>query len=74
LVIYCRQTTGVSAAHATHCATHCTPCRPLIRALSGWIRTPPLTNRTSRGSCCHGLYGVVNTIDKRVGTPSLVTQ
>ena len=24
LVIYC-QTTGVSAAHATHCATYCTP-------------------------------------------------
>ena len=24
------QTTSVSAAHATHCATHCTPCRPLI--------------------------------------------
>ena len=31
LVIYC-QTTGVSAAHATHCATYCTPCRPFIRA------------------------------------------
>jgi len=42
LVIYC-QTTGVSAAHATHCATYCTPCRPLRRAFSGWIRTPPPT-------------------------------
>ena len=42
LVIYC-QTTGVSAAHATHCATYCTPCRPLIRAFSGWIQTPPPT-------------------------------
>ena len=42
LVIYC-QTTSVSAAHATHCATYCTPCRPLIRAFSGWIRTPPPT-------------------------------
>ena len=42
LVIYC-QTTGVSAARATHCATYCTPCRPLIRAFSGWIRTPPPT-------------------------------
>ena len=42
LVIHC-QTTGVSAAHATHCATYCTPCRPLIRAFSGWIRTPPPT-------------------------------
>ena len=42
LVIYC-QTTGVSAAHATHCATYCSPCRPLRRAFSGWIRTPPPT-------------------------------
>ena len=42
-LIYC-QTTGVSAAHATHCATYCTPCRPLIRAFSGWIRTPPPTS------------------------------
>ena len=44
LVIHC-QTTGVSAAHATHCATYCTPCRPLIRAFSGWIQTPPPTLR-----------------------------
>ena len=42
LVIYC-QTTGASAAHATHCATYCTPCRPLMQAFSGWIRTPPPT-------------------------------
>ena len=42
LVIYC-QTTGVIAAHATHCATYCTPCRPLIPAFSGRIRTPPPT-------------------------------
>ena len=45
LVIYC-QTTGVSTAHATHCATYCTPCRPLIRAFPGWIRTPPPTCRS----------------------------
>jgi len=42
LVIYC-QKTGVSAAHATRCATYCTPCRPLIRAFPRWIRTPPPT-------------------------------
>ena len=42
LVSHC-QTTSFSAAHATHCATYCTPCRPLIRAFSGWIRTPPPT-------------------------------
>jgi len=35
LVIYC-QTTSASAAHATHCATYCTLCRPLVRAFSGW--------------------------------------
>ena len=40
LVIYCR-TTSVSAAHATHCATFCTPCQPLLRAFPGWIRSPP---------------------------------
>jgi len=42
LVIYC-QTSSVSAAHATHCATYCTPCQPLLRAFSGWIITPPPT-------------------------------
>ena len=42
LVIYCLPT-GVSAAHATHCATYCTPCRPLVREFPGWIRTPPPT-------------------------------
>ena len=30
-----------SIAHATHRATYFTPCRPLIRALSGWIQIPP---------------------------------
>jgi hypothetical protein len=39
LITYC-QTSSVSAAHAPHCATYCTPCRPLIRAFSGWILTP----------------------------------
>ena len=41
--MYC-QTSSVSSAHATHCATYCTPCRPLIRALSGWIGTLPSIN------------------------------
>ena len=45
-LVMCCQTTGVSAAHALHCATYCTPCRPLIRAFSGWIRTPPPTRYT----------------------------
>ena len=40
-LVICCPTTGVSAAHATQCATYCTPCRSLIRAFSGWIRTPP---------------------------------
>ena len=34
MVICCHTTSG-SAAHATHCATHVTPCRPLIRAFPG---------------------------------------
>ena len=42
LVVYF-QTSSVSAAHATHCATNCSPCRPLIRAFPGWIRTPDST-------------------------------
>ena len=24
----------------SHCATYCTPCRPLLRAVSGWILSP----------------------------------
>ena len=35
---------GEVLPNSTHCATYCTPCRPLIRAFSGWIRTPPPTN------------------------------
>ena len=50
LLIYCK-TTSVSATHATHCATYCTPCRPLIRAFSGWIRTPPPTPPCHPGTC-----------------------
>jgi hypothetical protein len=37
---FCR-TTSVSAAHATHCATYCTPCQPLLRDFPGWIRSRP---------------------------------
>ena len=61
LVIYC-QTTGVSAAHATHCATYCTPCRPLIRAFSGWIRTPPPT--------FWGIYWFQDQHDHRLSPPT----
>ena len=25
------------------CASYCAPCQPLLRAFSGWIRSPPLT-------------------------------
>ena len=25
----------------THCASYCAPCQPLLRAFSGWIRSPP---------------------------------
>jgi len=69
LVIYC-QTTSVSAAHATHCATYCNPCRPLIRAFSGWIRTPPLTLLRLCGTPTD-LYGVTAP-HVQEGTPKRV--
>ena len=50
LVIYC-QTTSVSAAYATHCATYYTPCRPLIRAFPGWIPPPPPTQGNHLNDC-----------------------
>ena len=50
LVCYCR-TTSASSAPCTsrrvcgpaHCASYCAPCQPLLRAFSGWIRSPPPT-------------------------------
>ena len=52
LVFYCR-TTSVSTAPCksrrmfcpTHRASYCAPCQPLLRAFSGWIRSPPPTMR-----------------------------
>jgi len=32
----------------THCASYCAPCQPLVRAFSGWIRSPPPTMDGSR--------------------------
>jgi hypothetical protein len=50
LVCYCRTTSASTAPCTsrrmccpTHCASHCAPCQPLLRALSGWIRSLPLT-------------------------------
>ena len=54
-VIYC-QTTSVSAAHATHCATYCTSIRPLICAFSGWIRTLPPTPSPLRTRPTHSSH------------------
>ena len=42
------QNNHVSAAHATHCATFCTPCQPLLRAFSRWIRSPPPSNTAAK--------------------------
>jgi hypothetical protein len=64
LIIYC-QTTGVSAAHATHCATYCTPCRPLRRAFSGWIRTPPPTGCAQHSLECVQHRTLFWTAEKR---------
>ena len=33
---------------ASACATYCTPCLPLLRAVSGWILSPPLTFQSQR--------------------------
>ena len=52
LVFYCRtpssSTTPCTSRRTccpacTHCASYCAPCQPLLRAFSGWIRSPPLT-------------------------------
>ena len=45
LVIYCQK---ISVSAAQDCATYYTPCRPLIRAFSGWILIPPPTHCPTR--------------------------
>ena len=65
LVFYCR-TTSASTAPCTSrrmccptlCASYYAPCQPLLRAFSGWFRSPPPTEthnltrrrRSTRGS------------------------
>jgi len=51
LVCYCRTTSASTAPRTsrrmccpTHCASYCAPCQPLLRAFSGWIRSPPPTS------------------------------
>ena len=52
-LVFCCRTTSASSAPCTsrricchmHCASYCAPCQPLLRAFSGWIRSPPLTSR-----------------------------
>ena len=75
LVIYCRRTSA-SAAHATHCATFCTPCQPPLRAFSGWIRSPPpspspLTYETVHTSYHHGPQIPPPTLPPHPGLPWL---
>ena len=48
LVCYCRTTsastepcTSRKMCCPTHCASCCAPCQPLVRAFSGWMRSPP---------------------------------
>ena len=52
------------------CYTYCTPCRPLIRAFSGWILTPPpsagetttVTNQASATATCYqNPYGIMKS-------------
>jgi len=56
LVFYCRIISASTApctsrrmCCSTDCASHCAPCQPLLRAFSGWFRSPPPTRR--RGRC-----------------------
>ena len=51
LVFYCRETSASTASCTSrrmcspaHCASCCAPCQPLLRAFSGWIRSPPPTS------------------------------
>ena len=37
----------------SHYATNCTPCRPLLRAVSGWILFPPPTSCPKSFSSSH---------------------
>jgi len=50
LVFYCRTASASTApctsrrmCYPTHCANYCAPCQPLLRAFSGWVRSPPPT-------------------------------
>jgi hypothetical protein len=43
-----------------HCASYCAPCQPLLRAFSGWVRSPPPTRKAQRGLALHaGFYTCV---------------
>ena len=51
LIFYCRTTSASTAPCTsrrmccpTHCATYCAPSQPLLRVISGWIRSPPFCN------------------------------
>ena len=48
MLFYCRTTSASTAPRTprrtccpTHCASYCAPYQPLLRAISGWIRSPP---------------------------------
>ena len=50
MVSYCRPTSASTAPCTPrrmccpmHCASYCAPRKPLLRAYSGWIRSPPPT-------------------------------
>ena len=59
---------GDSATHATHCATYYTPCRPLLRAFSGWILTPPPTAvACQRNGPCGIVRDGINGMDRFAG-------
>ena len=43
----------------THCASYCAPCQPLLRAFSGWIRSPPPTVGINQYLCSdEAVFGI----------------
>ena len=59
LVFYCWKNSASTAPCTSrrmccpaHCASHCAPCQPLLRAFSGWLRSPPPTKSGHPNKSC----------------------
>ena len=76
LVSHCRTTSARSAPCTsrrvcclTYCASYCAPCQPLLRAFSGWIRSPPLTQNFFFSSS--SLLSSLESIDTTIYEPEI---